>query len=184
MKQQQSEFLNITESQLYQEKESLEQTLKVLTQEVEFLSKKNEEFLKDLKTKNFYQAYRQQNEELTKLREAHTVLINMIQSNEIVIQGKKVSAPQGSFSIGQSLIGKRNFSDLTHKSLTPIKRLITCTHGTSQKGKGSKALQQEPFETMESLKVSEIDEYLDAVLTKYKGTSQINFMEHPSAQQH
>jgi len=56
----------------------LQTTLKVLTEEVEFLSKKNETFLKELRNKDFYDAYRQQSEELTKLREAHALLINMI----------------------------------------------------------------------------------------------------------
>ncbi len=40
------------------EKVSLHHTLKTLSDEVEFLSKKNESLLKDLKTKDFYGAYR------------------------------------------------------------------------------------------------------------------------------
>jgi hypothetical protein len=35
-------------------------------------------FLRELKNKDFYDAYKQQSEELTKLREAHAMLINMI----------------------------------------------------------------------------------------------------------
>ena len=50
------------------------------------MSKKNERFLAELKNKDFYSAYRQQNEELTKLREAHALLINMIQAKEVTIK--------------------------------------------------------------------------------------------------
>lgn len=42
----------------------------------------------------------------------------------------------------------------------------------------------EPFETMESLKHGEIDEYLDAILKNYKGTyngSGVNFLESPKS---
>jgi len=49
-----------------------------LTEEVEFLSKTNETFLKELRMKDFYASYKQTVDELTKLREAHTVLIGMI----------------------------------------------------------------------------------------------------------
>lgn len=45
--------------QMAAEKKDLENNLKTLTNEVEFLSKKNEDFLKELKTKNFYDVYRQ-----------------------------------------------------------------------------------------------------------------------------
>ena len=65
------------------EKRDLENNLKTLTNEVEFLSQKNAEFLKELKAKDFYDVYRQQSEELNKLREAHTLLISMIHSKEV-----------------------------------------------------------------------------------------------------
>lgn len=40
--------------------------------------------------------------------------------------------------------------------------------------------ESEPFETMESLQVTEIDDYLEAVLNKRRGNSTlINFMESP-----
>lgn len=42
-----------------QEKLNLQRTLKTLTDEVEFLSRKNEIFLKELKTKDYYGAYKQ-----------------------------------------------------------------------------------------------------------------------------
>jgi chromosome segregation ATPase len=45
--------------ELVAEKVSLQHTLKTLSDEVEFLSKKNEVLLKDLKTKDFYGAYRE-----------------------------------------------------------------------------------------------------------------------------
>ena len=56
----------------------MQTTLQNLTAEVEFLSNKNEAFLRELKIKDFYQTYKDSVEELTKLREAHTILIGMI----------------------------------------------------------------------------------------------------------
>lgn len=56
-----------------------------LTAEVEFLSNKNEMFLRELKTKDFYSTYKDCVEELNKLREAHTVLIGMIQNHHLDI---------------------------------------------------------------------------------------------------
>jgi hypothetical protein len=47
------------------------------------------QFLQDLKRKDgFYETYRQTVEELTKLREAHGVLINMIRNHHIQIDNK------------------------------------------------------------------------------------------------
>jgi hypothetical protein len=45
--------------QIIAEKKDLENNLRTLTNEVEFLSKKNADFLKELKTKDFYAVYRQ-----------------------------------------------------------------------------------------------------------------------------
>lgn len=45
--------------QLMEDKNNLQNTLKILTEEVEFLSKKNELFLKDLRKKDFYDVYKQ-----------------------------------------------------------------------------------------------------------------------------
>ena len=45
-------------------------------------------------------------------------------------------------------------------------------------------MDKEPFETMESMKFGEIDEYLNAVLKNYKGAyngSGVNFMESPKS---
>lgn len=79
-------FKNPELKQLMDDKNNLQNTLKILTDEVEFLSKKNELFLKELKHKDFYDVYKQQAEELTKLREAHTSLINMIQTKDIQVK--------------------------------------------------------------------------------------------------
>ena len=39
---------------------------------------------------------------------------------------------------------------------------------------------EEPFETMESVQVADIDDYLDAILKNYKGSGTgVNFMESP-----
>ena len=67
------------------EKQSLQFTLQTLTEEVEFLSKKNEMFLKELKNKDFYETYKNSLDELNKLREAHTILIGMIQNHHLTI---------------------------------------------------------------------------------------------------
>lgn len=56
-----------------------------LTAEVEFLSNKNEAFLRELKNREFYSTYKDCVEELNKLREAHTVLISMIQNHHLDI---------------------------------------------------------------------------------------------------
>ena len=63
----------------------MQTTLQNLTAEVEFLSNKNEAFLRELKIKDFYQTYKDSVEELTKLREAHTILIGMIQNHHLHI---------------------------------------------------------------------------------------------------
>ena len=51
--------MNPEVQELIQDKLILQNTLKTLTDEVEFLSRKNEQFLKELNTKNYYAAYRQ-----------------------------------------------------------------------------------------------------------------------------
>lgn len=70
---------------LTMEKMQLQSTLQTLTEEVEFLSKSNDRFLQQLKTKDFYTAYKDCVDELNKLREAHTILIGMIQNHHITI---------------------------------------------------------------------------------------------------
>ncbi|TNV77927.1 hypothetical protein FGO68_gene12296 [Halteria grandinella] len=65
---------------------ALEQTLMSLTEEVETLSQRNEEFLRDLRARHdFYGAYQESQDELRKLREAHALLISMIQSQQLQV---------------------------------------------------------------------------------------------------
>ena len=60
----------------------MQQTILTLSQEVEYLSTRNQKMLSDLKKKDpFYETYVKTSEELTKLRQAHTILISMIQKN-------------------------------------------------------------------------------------------------------
>ena len=67
----------------------------------------------------------------------------------------------------------------------PIKKFLTCGKSSSdilsqQNGNHLEIVETEPFETMESIKIGEIDDYLDAVLKNYKGSvHSINFMESP-----
>mmetsp|Transcript_37028 Transcript_37028/g.27371 ORF Transcript_37028/g.27371 Transcript_37028/m.27371 type:complete len:96 (+) Transcript_37028:426-713(+) len=70
---------------LIQEKVQLTSTLQTMSQEVELLSKKNEQFLEQLKMKEFYQPYKNSVEELQKLRQAHAILIGMIQNQQLSI---------------------------------------------------------------------------------------------------
>ena len=70
---------------LVKERQQLQSTLQSLSQEVEFLSTKNEEFLRELKMKDFYLSYKQCVDELNTLREAHSVLISMIQNQHVNI---------------------------------------------------------------------------------------------------
>ena len=59
---------------------------------MEFLSKRNEKFLKELQSREYYACYKEQNEELTKLREAHAILIDLIRTKEVKInEGEVVS---------------------------------------------------------------------------------------------
>lgn len=66
----------------------LENTLKSLSSEVENLSTKNEEFLNDLKKKEFYMDYMNSMKELVALRENHMLLINLIENNELKISNE------------------------------------------------------------------------------------------------
>ena len=65
----------------------MQQTIIALSQEVEYLSTKNIQFLDDLRQKDsFYNSYRQTMDELEKLRDAHTALISMIKNHHIAIE--------------------------------------------------------------------------------------------------
>ena len=69
------------------EKNKMQQTILTLSQEVEYLSVRNSKLLTDLKRKEpLYDVYVKTSEELIKLRQAHTVLISMIQSENINIK--------------------------------------------------------------------------------------------------
>jgi hypothetical protein len=71
-----------------------------LSQEVEYLSVRNSKLINDLKRKEpLYDVYVKTSEELIKLRQAHTVLISMIQSGSINIkQNNFVGGGQNPFS--------------------------------------------------------------------------------------
>lgn len=62
--------------QLINEKKSLQDTVKAMTDEVEQLSIMNERFLSDLKKNDYYIQYAASQEELYRLRNAHILLIN------------------------------------------------------------------------------------------------------------
>jgi len=69
--------------------------------------------------------------------------------------------------------------------MPPIRRLLSCKLGRESDFKGrfdSLPVESDPYETMESIKVADLDGYLEAVLSKYKrshGQSGINFLESP-----
>jgi hypothetical protein len=130
---------------------------------VEFLSRKNELFLKELKTKDYYAAYKQQNEELTKLREAHTLLINMIGTKDITVKkhegfNKSAKKSQSSNSLGGLLTGginsQRMMKKFSRASMPPLRRLLSCQieRNESEREAGNNPpMESEPFETMESV---------------------------------
>ncbi|CDW91709.1 60s ribosomal protein l14-like protein [Stylonychia lemnae] len=162
---------------LLNEKQNLQNTLRILTEEVEFLSKKNEKFLKELKQKDFYDAYKNQSEELMKLREAHALLIKMIQSKDLSIDPRSKSIRDvQSQSIGSLISGQenkgRNFMNQLDKGTLPFRKMLTCQ--TSQKNKtfnagklGHEESDEEPYEALQSVQIQDIDQYLDAVFKNF-----------------
>lgn len=77
------------------EKSKMQETIIALSQEVEYLSTKNIEFLQDLKKRDsFYSTYRETMDELGKLREAHGILISMIKNHHIQIEDKYPPSPK------------------------------------------------------------------------------------------
>lgn len=67
-------------------------------------------------------------------------------------------------------INQKAFKKLSRASMPPIRRLISCNLDRAdytRNNGGPVPLESEPFETMESVQVSEIDDYLDAVLKRY-----------------
>lgn len=85
--------------QLVEDKISLQNTVCTLTDEIESLSVKNEEFLQRLKINDFYYEYEKVWEELKNLKDAHALLINMIKDDEIQINATNYN---GSSRLGES----------------------------------------------------------------------------------
>ena len=68
------------------EKTQMQQTIIALGEEVEYLSVRNQQLIDDMKRKDpFYETYVKTTEELTKLRQAHAILISMIKSKQVNI---------------------------------------------------------------------------------------------------
>lgn len=75
-----------SKQQLVDEKIALQSTISVLTDEIEALSVKNEEFLACVHNKDFYHEYQQTKDELRTLKNAHALLINMIRDDDLAVQ--------------------------------------------------------------------------------------------------
>lgn len=73
---------------LIEEKQSLECTLVSLSEEVEFLSQKNEQFLREIRNKDFYEEYKAATDDLNQLRKAHISLIDLIEGKELNIDDR------------------------------------------------------------------------------------------------
>jgi len=156
--------------QILQEKQNLQLTLRSLTEEVELLSKKNESFLRELKQKDFYDTYRKQGEELQKLREAHSQLINLIQTQDPCGRNSLMDGKKSLSSIG-SLISNAGRDSIIGKHSLPLRRLLSCgsksTSGASE-GFGMHVAENhsDSFETLESVQVIDVDSYIEAILGK------------------
>ena len=74
---------------MVEDKVSLQNTISSLSDEIESLSVKNEEFLGILSIKDFYKEYQLVQEELNNLKDAHAILINMIKDEELQVQSKR-----------------------------------------------------------------------------------------------
>lgn len=86
------------------QKNKMQQTILTLSQEVEYLSVRNSKLINDLKRKEpLYDVYVKTSEELIKLRQAHTVLISMIQSGNVNIKQNNAGAGQNLFSNTQEV---------------------------------------------------------------------------------
>lgn len=126
--------------------------MKTLTEEVEFLSKSNEKFLRELQSREYYTAYKEQNEELTKLREAHAILIDLIRTKEVKIAENEINKVKDVMTKRtqnrQSMSVFSPNTGLQGGSLSEIalSRLFTCKENTSLNGRDQ---QREAFEAME-----------------------------------
>lgn len=87
-KDKEMDYKDRSKQQLIDEKMAMQNTIVTLTDEIEALSVKNEEFLESLSKKEFYKEYRKTKEELNTLKDAHAILINMIRDEELHIQTK------------------------------------------------------------------------------------------------
>lgn len=68
------------------EKTQMQQTIIALGEEVEYLSVRNQGLIEDMKRKDpFYETYVKTTDELTKLRQAHAILISMIKGQQLNI---------------------------------------------------------------------------------------------------
>ncbi len=61
------------------QKATLEKTLQALTEEVEVLSRTNDQLLGDLNKRQYFNEYNESRQELAKMQEAHKALINTVQ---------------------------------------------------------------------------------------------------------
>lgn len=86
IKDKEMDYKDKEKHQLIEEKLALQSTISTLTDEVEFLSVKNEQFLESLRSNDFYSEYQTVCEELRHLKDAHAILINMIKDDELQIQ--------------------------------------------------------------------------------------------------
>jgi hypothetical protein len=87
-KDKEMDYKDRSKQQLVEEKLSLQSTIVSLTDEIESLSVKNEEFLSHLCKQDFFHEYKNAKEELQTLKNAHTILINMIKDEDLQIQTK------------------------------------------------------------------------------------------------
>ena len=87
-KDKEMDYKDRSKQQLIDEKMAMQNTIVTLTDEIEALSVKNEEFLDSLSKKEFYKEYRKTKEELKTLKDAHAILINMIRDEELHLQTK------------------------------------------------------------------------------------------------
>jgi hypothetical protein len=85
----------------------MQQTILTLSEEVEYLSVRNQKMLSDLKRKDpFYETYVRTSEELTKLRQAHAILISMIKTNKVNIKNESTQESFTERLMGGSAIDK------------------------------------------------------------------------------
>lgn len=127
------DYRDKNKQQLVEEKLALQTTIGTLTDEIEALSVKNEEFLSSLKNKDFYQEFQHTKEELKNLKNAHAILINMIKDEELQVQ-TTVNTREAKLGESADLIKDTSFilgtdlSKVTQKSskknIMPLQEII------------------------------------------------------------